>query len=172
MIGRRRAGSRLKCNWNEEGGRAGGVSSPHSTAKLWCSGNWIIRSDMHSNLDRSRYFCLGCRVFLTFDAVGSAFYTWLNGKLIGYSQDSCLPAEFDVTDALQPGFNVVAVQVLPPGTSHCDFALMRSLLTHSTPVCCLAKTQIASQVVADYNQIKASMRRTVQCDKDTQLQAV
>ena len=53
----------------------------------------------------------GCRFFLTFEAVGSAFYCWLNGELVGYSQDSCLPAEFDVTSLLQDGDNVLAVQV-------------------------------------------------------------
>ena len=51
------------------------------------------------------------RVFLRFEAVGSAFYCWLNGTWLGYSQDSCLPAEFDVTTALQPGANTLAVQV-------------------------------------------------------------
>lgn len=54
---------------------------------------------------------LGCRVFLTFEAVGSAFYCWLNGEFVGYSQDSCLPAEFDVTASLQSDRNVLAVQV-------------------------------------------------------------
>ncbi len=53
----------------------------------------------------------GCRVLLTFEAVSSAFYCWLNGQLVGYSQDSCLPAEFDVTSLLQDGVNVLAVQV-------------------------------------------------------------
>jgi beta-galactosidase len=52
------------------------------------------------------------RVFLLFEAVGSAFYCWLNGTWVGYSQDSCLPAEFDVTRLLQPGANVLAVQVM------------------------------------------------------------
>lgn len=54
--------------------------------------------------------CCG-RVFLLFEAVGSAFYCWLNGAWLGYSQDSCLPAEFDVTAQLQPGANTLAVQV-------------------------------------------------------------
>jgi len=49
-------------------------------------------------------------VFLLFEAVGSAFYCWLNETWVGYSQDSCLPAEFDVTKLLQPGVNTLAVQ--------------------------------------------------------------
>ncbi|MEE4194300.1 MAG: glycoside hydrolase family 2 TIM barrel-domain containing protein [Anaerolineae bacterium] len=53
----------------------------------------------------------GKRIFLHFDGVKSAFYVWLNGEFIGYSQDSMTPAEFDVTDALQPGENLLAVEV-------------------------------------------------------------
>jgi beta-galactosidase len=52
------------------------------------------------------------RVHMTFEGVGSAFYLWLNGQFIGYSEDSRLPAEFDVTDALATGENRVAVLVL------------------------------------------------------------
>ncbi|KAL4457400.1 hypothetical protein ABPG75_012265 [Micractinium tetrahymenae] len=53
------------------------------------------------------------RAFLVFEGVDSAFYCWLNGQFVGYSQDSRLPAEFDVTALLQPGQqNVLAVQVM------------------------------------------------------------
>ncbi len=50
-------------------------------------------------------------IILHFGGVTSAFYVWVNGKEVGYSQDSCLPAEFDITDFLQVGKNRVAVQV-------------------------------------------------------------
>jgi len=51
------------------------------------------------------------RVFLQFEGVNNAFYVWVNGKPVGYSQDSCLPAEFDVSNFLQKGKNLIAVQV-------------------------------------------------------------
>jgi beta-galactosidase/beta-glucuronidase len=38
-----------------------------------------------------------------FEGVDSAFYCWINGKRVGYSQDSRLPTEFDVTEHLIPG---------------------------------------------------------------------
>jgi len=47
-----------------------------------------------------------------FDGVNSAFYLWCNGIWIGYSQDSRLPAEFDLSHALRPGENRLAVMVL------------------------------------------------------------
>ena len=50
-------------------------------------------------------------VILHFGGVSSAFYVWVNGEKVGYSQDSCLPAEFDVTKFLRPGKNRLAVQV-------------------------------------------------------------
>lgn len=53
----------------------------------------------------------GMRVILHFGGVSSAMFVWVNGKKVGYSQDSRLPAEFDVTEALQPGSNQLAVEV-------------------------------------------------------------
>ena len=53
----------------------------------------------------------GRQVFLTFEGVESAFHLWVNGKMVGYSQDSRLPAEFDVTHVVRPGVNTIAVRV-------------------------------------------------------------
>lgn len=39
------------------------------------------------------------RLFLVFAGVDSCLSVWVNGQYVGYSQDSCLPAEFDITDA-------------------------------------------------------------------------
>ena len=41
----------------------------------------------------------------------SAFYVWVNGQEVGYSQGSRTPAEFDVTAFLRPGPNLLAVEV-------------------------------------------------------------
>jgi beta-galactosidase len=53
----------------------------------------------------------GREVFLHFEGVTSAFYVWVNGCMVGYSQDSMTPAEFNVTRYLQPGHNTIAVEV-------------------------------------------------------------
>ena len=50
-------------------------------------------------------------VFLNFEAVESAFYLWVNGKPVGYSEDSFTRAEFDITPYLQEGENTIAVKV-------------------------------------------------------------
>ncbi|CCG86350.1 beta-galactosidase [Erwinia piriflorinigrans] len=49
---------------------------------------------------------------IIFDGVNSAFYLWCNGEFIGYSQDSRLPAEFDLSQHLLAGENRIAVMVL------------------------------------------------------------
>jgi beta-galactosidase/beta-glucuronidase len=51
------------------------------------------------------------QVFLTFEGVDSAFYMWVNGKKVGYSQGAHLPAEFNITSYLKEGQNLLAVQV-------------------------------------------------------------
>jgi beta-galactosidase len=53
----------------------------------------------------------GRRVLLHFAGVDSAFYVWVNGQKIGYSEDSRTPAEFDVTRSLRAGANSLAVEV-------------------------------------------------------------
>ncbi len=51
------------------------------------------------------------RFFLSFEGVDSALCCWLNGQFVGYSQDSRLPAEFDVSRLVR-GENILAVQVV------------------------------------------------------------
>jgi len=51
------------------------------------------------------------QTFLIFDGVNSAFYVWINGEKVGYSQDTRLPAEFNITQYLKPGQNMIAVEV-------------------------------------------------------------
>ena len=50
-------------------------------------------------------------IILHFGGVSSAFYVWVNGKEVGYSQGSRLTAEFDISEFIQPGKNKLAVQV-------------------------------------------------------------
>jgi len=50
-------------------------------------------------------------IILHFGGVSSAFYVWINGYQAGYSQDSRLPAEFNITDFVRSGINTVSVQV-------------------------------------------------------------
>lgn len=51
-------------------------------------------------------------IFLHFEGVRSFFYLWINGKRVGFSKDSCTPAEFRVTEHLKPGENTIVVEAL------------------------------------------------------------
>lgn len=51
------------------------------------------------------------QTFLRFEGVMSAFYVWINGERIGYSQGSMEPSEFNVTRWLKPGENQIALEV-------------------------------------------------------------
>lgn len=53
----------------------------------------------------------GKQVFIHLGAVKSAFFIWVNGQKVGYSEDSKLAAEFDITRYIKPGENVIALQV-------------------------------------------------------------
>ena len=54
---------------------------------------------------------LSKNLILHFGGVHSAFYVWLNGQMVGYSQNSMSPAEFDVTTFIRKGSNKLAVEV-------------------------------------------------------------
>ena len=63
-----------------------------------------------------RYFDIpgnwnGKEVFIHFDGVISAFYIWINGVKVGYSQNSMGPAAFNISRYVKPGKNLVAVEV-------------------------------------------------------------
>ncbi len=76
----------------------------------------VPKDDNETGLYRHRFQLAeglqGKQVFLHFGGVQSACYVWLNGQSVGYSQGSMTPTEFDITNYLQAGENVLAVQVI------------------------------------------------------------
>ena len=53
----------------------------------------------------------GQQVIAHFGSVTSCIYLWVNGQFVGYSEDSKIEAEFDITKYVQPGENLIAFQV-------------------------------------------------------------
>ena len=53
----------------------------------------------------------GRDVYVRFNSVGHGYYLWVNGQQVGYSEDSYLPSEFNITDYLVEGDNTIALQV-------------------------------------------------------------
>lgn len=53
----------------------------------------------------------GRDVYVRFNGVGHGYYLWINGKRMGYSEDSYTPGEFRITDYIHAGQNTIALQV-------------------------------------------------------------
>lgn len=51
-------------------------------------------------------------IFIHFKGVETTYYLWINGKEVGYSQDSKLPSEFNITNFIEEGENTIAMQVM------------------------------------------------------------
>ena len=50
-------------------------------------------------------------VFLHIGAAGAAYYIWVNGEKVGYSEDSKLPSEFNIGKYVRPGANTIAIEL-------------------------------------------------------------
>lgn len=53
----------------------------------------------------------GKRLFISFQGAESGLALWLNGKFVGYSEDSFTPSEFELTEYVKEGENKLAAQV-------------------------------------------------------------
>ncbi|MDD4636273.1 MAG: glycoside hydrolase family 2 TIM barrel-domain containing protein [Bacteroidales bacterium] len=78
--------------------------------------DWTISNELNPVGSYRRNFTIpanwdGKEVFLHFNGVYSAMYVWVNGKKVGYSQESCTDAEFNITKYVKPGDNMIACEV-------------------------------------------------------------
>ena len=106
-------------------------------------------------------------LILHFGGVHSAFYVWINGQRVGYSQNSMSPAEFDVTRYLRKGRNKLAVEVYrwSDGSYLEDqdmwrlSGIFRSVQLWVRPQAHISDYQVTAQPTADYSQaqVKAAI---------------
>jgi beta-galactosidase len=101
----------------------------------------------------------GRDVLLLFESVDSAFYLWVNGQEVGYSQGSRLPAEFDITPYLRTGKNTLAAQVM----RYCDGSyledqdmwlmsgIQRDVVLYSKPKICLLDFTVRTEFDDQYD---------------------
>jgi beta-galactosidase len=108
----------------------------------------------------------GRRVFLHFAGVKSAFYLWVNGEAVGYSQGSMTPAEFDVTPWLHEGENLLAAQVFrwSDGSYLEDqdtwrlSGIYRDVFLYSTPLVHIADFAVRTDLDDDYRDVTLLVR--------------
>ena len=79
--------------------------------------DWTYNNDMKNPVGSYRKeFTLpttwdGRDIYVRFNGAGPGYYLWINGNLVGYSEDSYLPSEFNITEFVKSGTNVIAVQI-------------------------------------------------------------
>lgn len=108
----------------------------------------------------------GRQVYVRFNGVGHGMYLWVNGEYVGYSEDSYLPAEFNITDALKEGVNTMAVQVyrFTSGSFlECqDYwrltGIMRDVLLWSAPATQIRDFFFSTTFDGNYNDAKVTLK--------------
>ena len=85
----------------EEAGDGAGM---FSEAEYNPVGSYVTKFDLNEEL-------CGKRIRIFFEGVEQAMYVWLNGKFVGYAEDSFTPSECDVTPFIREKGNVLAVEV-------------------------------------------------------------
>ncbi|EHH0680885.1 beta-galactosidase [Vibrio vulnificus] len=115
---------------------------------------------------------------IIFDGVNSAFHLWCNGTWVGYSQDSRLPAEFDLTSHLVAGENTLAVMVM----RWCDGSyledqdmwwlsgIFRDVTLLSKPQHCIEDVFITPDLDACYRDGSLSVVTTITAPETYQVQ--
>lgn len=93
----------------------------------------------------------GSPVFLHIGAVKSCCYVYVNGRYVGYSEDSKTAAEFEISKHLLPGKNRVAVQVFrfcSGSYLECQDMWRMSGITRSVSLYRVPKTYVKDYAVA------------------------
>ncbi|MFS2186792.1 glycoside hydrolase family 2 TIM barrel-domain containing protein [Mucilaginibacter sp. Mucisp84] len=122
-------------------------------------GSYRRNFDMPANWD-------GREVFIHFNGVQSAFYIWVNGQKVGYSENSMSPAEFNITKYVKPGKNLVAVEVykysdgsyLEDQDMFRFSGIFRSVFVYAAAKLHLRDYFIQSDLSADFTSAKFSVK--------------
>jgi beta-galactosidase len=101
---------------------------------------------------------LGKRICISFQGVEQAFFVWLNGQFIGYSEDTFTPSEFDLTDVIKERNNRLCVEVYKRSSAAWledqDFfrfsGIFREVYLFAKPECHVEDLWVQAGVKEDY----------------------
>lgn len=112
------------------------------------------------------------RVVLHFDGIYSAAYVWVNGKYVGYTEESNNDAEFDLSNVVREGENNVSVQVIrfSDGSYLEDqdmwrmSGIHRDVYLYATPKAYVADHVINSELSSDFASADVTVRLSMNND--------
>ncbi len=120
----------------------------------------------------------GRDIFIHFGSVTSCIYLWVNGRFVGYSEDSKLEAEFDLTKYLRPGEeNLFAFQIFRwcDGTylEDQDFfrlsGVARDSYLYARPKQRIADIRVTADLDGDYRDGSLSVRLSLPVQSEVTL---
>lgn len=119
------------------------------------------------------------RMYLSFQGVETAFYLWVNGEFIGYSEDTFTPSEFDITDVISTGTNKIAVEVYKRSSASWiedqDFwrfsGIFRDVCLYSIPKLHVRDMFVNGELIHGYRDGKLNIRLTMQGDDNGYIRA-
>lgn len=113
------------------------------------------------------------QVLIHFDGVESAYYLYINGQKVGYSENSYSPSEFNITKYLKAGKNTIGVQVyrFSDGSylEDQDFwrlsGIFRNVFLYATQDLRVLDYKIETDLDATYTDAKFKINLQLSCEK-------
>lgn len=102
------------------------------------------------------------QTFISFQGVETAFYVWVNGEFVGFSEDTFTPSEFDITEYLKEGSNKLAVEVYKRSSASWiedqDFwrfsGIFRDVYLYAVPKTHINDIFVKTELSSDYKEAK------------------
>ena len=111
------------------------------------------------------------RVYLSFQGVESSYYVYVNGKEVGYSEDSYSPHSFDITDYLTTdgSDNLLAVEVhkfcdgtwMEDQDMYYDGGIFRHVYLYSAPLVHIQDYKVETDLDENYENATMKLNVTV-----------
>lgn len=111
------------------------------------------------------------RVYLSFQGVESSYYVYVNGKEVGYSEDSYSPHSFDITDYLTTdgSDNLLAVEVhkfcdgtwMEDQDMYYDGGIFRDVYLYSAPLVHIQDYKVETDLDENYENATMKLNVTV-----------
>ena len=121
----------------------------------------------------------GKDTFISFQGVETAFYVWVNGEFVGYSEDTFTPSEFNITNYLRQGENKLAVEVYKRSSASWiedqDFwrfsGIFRDVYLYAIPETHVNDIFVKTDLYDDYKNAKLNAELKIVGNSETTIEA-